>query len=110
VTERAVRIGRNENLFREVNQRIEELGDRFGVHETGTFRIVCECGYEECAEPIDLPVAEYRAVRENPRRFFAVRGHEIPDVEQVVIERDNYVVLEKHPGVPAEVAEEGAPE
>ena len=93
-----------------MNERIEELGDRFGVHETGMFRIVCECGYGDCAEPIDLPVVEYRAVREDPLRFFAVRGHDIPDVERVVAERENYVVLEKLPGVPAEVAEEGAPE
>ena len=106
---RATRIGQNENLFREVNERIEELGERFGVHETGMFRIVCECGYEQCAEPIDLPVVEYRAVREDPHRFFVVRGHEIPDVERVVLEREEYVVLEKLPGVPAEVAEEGAP-
>jgi hypothetical protein len=107
---RAERIGNNENLFREVNARIEEVGEQFGVHETGDFRIVCECGLDDCTEPIDLTLGEYTAVRENPIRFLLVPGHELPDVERVVEEREGYNVVEKLPGEPAEVAREGYPE
>lgn len=107
---RAGRIGNNENLFREVNARIEELGETFGVHETGSFRIVCECGNDDCTEPIDLTLAEYTAVRENPIWFLIVPGHDRPEVERVVEEREGYNVVEKLPGEPSEVAEEGYPE
>lgn len=107
---RAERIGNNENLFREVNARIEELGEKFGVHETGAFRIVCECGNDDCTAPIDLTLSEYRAVRENPVWFFIVPGHEKPDVERVADEHEGYNVVEKLPGEPAEVAKEGYPD
>ena len=107
---RAERIGNNENLFREVNARIEELGDKFGVHETGTFRIVCECGNDDCTAPIDLTLGEYTAVRENPIWFLLAPDHEQPDVEHVVEEREGYNVVEKLPGEPAQVAQEGYPD
>lgn len=105
---RAERIGNNENLFREVNERIEELGERFGIHESGKFRIVCECASEDCAEPIDIVLADYRSARENPRFFLVVPGHVVPEFENVVEDRGDYQVIEKAAGEPARIAEEGA--
>ena len=35
---------------------------------------------------VALTLAQYEAVRANPRRFVIVRGHELPEVE-VVVER-----------------------
>ncbi len=107
---RTERMGNNENLFREVNARIEELGERFGVHQTGAFRIVCECAQEDCTAPIDLTLGEYTEVRENPIWFLLVPGHERPDVDLVVEEREGYNVVEKLPGEPARVAQEGYPD
>ena len=107
--ERARRIGANEVLFREVNERIEGLHETFGVRPAA-MTIVCECGDPQCLERIEVPMGEYEDVRAEPARFLVSPGHVIPDVEEVVEQGDGYEVVEKHEGGPAEYAAEHAPE
>ena len=99
--ERAREIGRRQSVFREVNERIEELAEDFEMLEA--VPILCECGWTECKERIELTQAEYERLRLVPTHFAVVRGHEIPEVERVVEETDGYVVVEKF-GDSAEVA------
>ena len=101
---REERISRNEALFREVNERIREIT----TYDEGV-EFLCECSDPSCAEPVLMTLAEYEAVRAYPTHFFVVPGHEVPDVETVVGGGDAYAVVEKHPGVPAEVAAETDP-
>ena len=104
MTSREERLGSNEALFREVNERIKDVT---WSHDNAEF--LCECGSETCAVPIRMGVEEYEAVRAHPRRFAIVPGHDIPDVERVVEEHEHYVVVEKLPGVPTEIATETDP-
>ena len=106
---RAERVGRNENLFREINARIGELTDSFGIGDEGQLHIVCECGQTSCFEQIDVPIPEYAKTREDATRFLLKPGHEMPEFERVVEDRGDYCVVEKLPGEPAEVAREGSP-
>lgn len=102
---RAARAAENENLFRRVNERVEELS-RGRADSLG---IVCECADASCVERIpDVPVREYEAVRGHSDRFFVRKGHERPDIEVVVDERRHYLVVAKQ-GEAAEVAELGDP-
>ena len=89
---RAARAARNESLFREVNERIEEAGL---VERDRSTRFLCECADTNCTEMIELPVEEYEAVRAKPDRFLVMPGHEIPDIEQVVEVRPSYLIIEK---------------
>jgi hypothetical protein len=100
--DRRERLARNEALFRRVNEAIE--AGRQDTDERSRVAFLCECGALGCNELIDLPVAEYEAVREHPRRFFLVPGHEAPEVEDVVRREDGFNVVEKHPDQ-AEAAE-----
>jgi hypothetical protein len=101
--ERDRRAGENEALFREVNERIEELDATFGVQRR-TFTIVCECERVTCAEHVEITHEEYRELRSDPT-FFAVKpGHEDPRVETVVDERRGYLVIRKRDGEPADLA------
>jgi hypothetical protein len=86
----AMRAAENENVFRRVNERLEELGS---VH--GTISFSCECADLECRERIALAADAYEHVRAAPNRFVVVVGHERPDVEHVVERRDGYAVVEK---------------
>jgi hypothetical protein len=106
--DRTRRIGENEVVFREVNERIGGLASRLGI-DTERFRIVCECGNAECVEQIDLPLDEYRAVRDDPAAFAVVPGHEIPQTEYVVRSTRDYNVVRKREGEPAELAASHAP-
>ena|SRR2546423_10110314 len=103
--ERAERIGRNEDLFRKVNDQIEGVNEAFGTI-TGTMSILCECGELECIEQIGLTVDEYRVLRADPIRFAVRPGHEIPDIEQIVARHEDYFVVEKTRGDAARLAED----
>jgi hypothetical protein len=100
--DREERISHNEILFREVNERIEELQSGAGVENR--FDFLCECGDEDCVEAISLTHAEYEAVRSVPTQFVVLPGHEVPDIEHTVQRNDRYSIVRKE-GEAAEVAE-----
>ena len=93
MTTHAERQGRNESLFREVNERIAELNQTFQIE--GRSEFLCECSREECREPVSISLDEYEAVRGDSRRFFVLPGHEDESVERVIERSDRYVVVEK---------------
>jgi hypothetical protein len=103
--ERTRRIGENEAIFREVNERVRETSATFSV-ETGDAQFICECGMTSCMERITMTLTEYEQVRADPTTFAIVRGHDIPDVEAVVHETDRFAVVRKHAGDPAALAAE----
>lgn len=110
VEERQARVGRNEALFRMINEKLEELNETFSVvTEDGHFEIVCECGDISCVAPIVIHAAVYAATRADTTRFILVPGHEDAAVEVVVEDHEaGYVVVRKHPGGPADLAAERA--
>jgi hypothetical protein len=105
VDARTERIGRNEDLFRKVNDQIEGVNEAFGTI-TGTMSLLCECGKLECIEQIDLTVDAYRELRADPTRFAVKPGHELPDVERVVERHERYFVVEKADGDAAKLAQD----
>jgi hypothetical protein len=102
--ERERRIGLNEAVFRQTNERIEELNQTFATF-TDRLLLVCECGDGACAEKISMSPAEYEELRSEASHFAIVPGHEIPDVEKVVAHREGYDVVSKHQGIPRQIAE-----
>jgi hypothetical protein len=97
------RAAENQSLFREINERIEDL-----AADAAFQTFVCECADTECAEGISATLEEYEAVRRDPNRFVVLAGHDIPGVEDVVAATERYVVVSKL-GVGAAVAEEADP-
>ena len=101
---REVRAGRNEALFREVNENIARLQADFDAAAADPM-FVCECADLECTDQlptVDLDV--FQRTREKPRRFLVIRGHEDARVESVVETYAVYLVVEKL-GEAGEVAE-----
>ncbi|HEV8687564.1 MAG TPA: hypothetical protein VGQ84_09825 [Gaiellaceae bacterium] len=108
VDARGERVGKNEVLFRQVNERLKEIGEGFSlVSESADF--VCECGSASCAAPIRMTLAEYEQVRSDPELFFVLPSHRAADVEAVVESREGYDVVRKHKGEPARMARETDP-
>ena len=97
------RAGRNEALFREVNENIAKLEARLpGVSET--MPAICECARPGCTTQIEIRLDEYASIRRHPDRFIVAPGHEEPSVEHVVDARGTYLVVEKE-GIAAAAAD-----
>ena len=105
--ERQERCARNESLFREVNERVEQIQQGFGVIAESEF--VCECDRLDCAQKFEMSLHEYERLRADPTTFAVIPGHESLDVEDVISEQGRYNVVRKHAGDPARIATEDAP-
>jgi len=100
---RKARLARNEAFFREVNERIRDIGADFAEAPDETYDFVCECPDPACVDLVQMTVGEYEAIRSSPRRFVVAPGHEIDEIEHVVEVNEGSEVVEKH-GVAGEVA------
>ena len=86
---RESRYARNQELFREVNDRIAELATKWGSQPMG---IVCECANTGCAQMIQIPVEDYRRVRQSSGWFVIIPGHIIED-EQLIERHASYDII-----------------
>jgi hypothetical protein len=105
------RRAHNETLFREVNERVEEVATGFagyGEQDRLLIGFVCECGLDDCTEQLEVTHAQYEAVRGHPRRFLVLPGHEHTEAARVVERHPRFVVVEKL-GEAAEIAIEHDP-
>jgi hypothetical protein len=94
--ERQERAAKNQSLFREVNERVNDVNDSFHAFTTlGDW--ICECANDTCVERIEMSGREYQHVREDGARFFVAPAdeHVWPDVERVVERHDAYWVVQK---------------
>jgi hypothetical protein len=105
MTDLAERRARNEALFREANERLE---DAALAAPTDVARFLCECSDASCDQSIPVPIEAYEAVRAVPTRFLVAPGHVDAAIEHVVETHDEYVVVQKH-GASAVVAIESDP-
>ena len=105
---REERIGLNEAVFREVNERINDLAEHFGL-EDQALDLVCECGDPNCVERISMSRPEYEALRAEPTLFAVHEGHVRPELEDVVDRRPSCLIVRKRAGEPAKVARETDP-
>lgn len=104
---REERKGLNEAVFREVNERIEDVAETFGLaHELD---LVCECGDASCVQRITMTHDAYERLRSDAHLFAVHPGHEQEDVDRVVDRQQGYHIVEKIEGPPARVAEQTDP-
>lgn len=96
---RRERAAKNENLFREVNERIEDL-----AASASYTQFICECFDDACDQRVAMTVQEYEHIRSEGSQFFVLPGHNVQDVDEVVEANDRYLIVRKI-GAGAEVAE-----
>ena len=100
----ADRAAHNEEVFRTINERIEEGAEQHGVDQSLPFH--CECATESCVETIELIPAEYDRIASHHERFVIAPGHERPNVETIVERHASYLVVEKTGEARAEIERE----
>lgn len=102
--DRRARVGANEAVFRQVNERLKDLNSTF-VNLTETFQVVCECGNADCIDQVPIDATAYHDVRADAAHFIVVPGHADAQVEAVVEEKDDYEVVRKREGPQKRIAE-----
>jgi hypothetical protein len=93
--ERERRMAQNEALFREVNERVNDVAGAVRDDTTSTFEYLCECSNTDCTFRIELTRAEYEEIRSEPTQFAVRPDHYIPEVERVVSENPRYAIVRK---------------
>jgi hypothetical protein len=86
-------VGQGQSLWRAVNERIAEIAAETAA--SGPLSILCECADDRCFEQIEIQDSDYAAIRANPRLFVLRPGHMRAAIEQVLGQRDGYVVVER---------------
>ncbi len=85
------RLARNEILFREINERLDEMA----VPWSKTTDYLCECSEMSCTKIVELTNEEYEHVRSHATVFVVIPGHERPEIEKVVEKQEGYLLVEK---------------
>jgi hypothetical protein len=93
---RQIRAAKNQSLFREVNERVKEVGERSGSRSYAESAI-CECANAECSEEIALTAEEYESLRAHSTCFAVPPSdeHVFADIERILKKHENYWVVEK---------------
>ena len=102
MSEQEKRLGLNEAMFREINERLEA---QLPTDRNNHLSIICECADPDCTARIEISPDEYQAGSAKPRQFILVPGHELVEIEEVVSRTDRYELVRKH-GKAGAVAEQ----
>ncbi|MEO8290115.1 MAG: hypothetical protein ABI649_03865 [Gaiellaceae bacterium] len=86
-------MGRNEALFREINEYIADVSRALPASEE--FEILCECARLNCVEKIGITKDAYATARAGGDTFIVLPGHHLPEVERVVGEVNGSLLVEK---------------
>jgi len=101
-------IGNAQVVFRNANETIQASADRFTIVRDIPF--ICECPDPTCSEVVNLGFDTYEAIRQSPRHFFNVSGHEASSVaagaERIIAVVGQLTIVEKF-GVAGDVATDG---
>jgi len=88
---------RSASAFRDANNRIRGSALRLRFADDQRVPFVCECSDAHCMATVMLTLATYAMIREDPRRFVLIVGHENLAYESIVDDRGQhgYLVVEK---------------
>jgi hypothetical protein len=100
---RADRLAKNEAVFRDVNEQVEEIA-RAPAAAGALLEFLCECVDGDCFERVQLSLAEYEQVRSDATHFVVFPSHVDATIERLVRQTDRFAVVEKE-GEAAEEAE-----
>jgi hypothetical protein len=103
------RAAKNEALWREVNDRIEEIDETMRILPNDLLELHCECGSSTCGARISITPAEYRHLRSQRDTFAVALDHDEAGIERVVERTDRYLVVDKLAVVEREVGADGVP-
>ena len=102
----ARRVAADQSAARSANERMRALVIRERFEGSQRVPFLCECADRSCSEIVMLSLQEYERLREHPRRFLLVAGHEDAEAayEWIIEAESGYAIVEKVGGAGAEAA------
>jgi hypothetical protein len=94
------RLKENEVIFHQANKGVAD----FITEEEGgdpLIKFYCECSNIDCRERIPMKASQYQELHIDQRHFIALKGHEMPDIENIVARYDGFVVVRKVGKIPS---------
>jgi hypothetical protein len=95
--QRQQRIVKNEQAFRDYNDRRLQHESVGPTDDEQPIPFVCECGDTNCIQALMITASEFTEAHSAPNRFLVLPGHIYNDVEHVVAEHESFAIVEKHP-------------
>jgi hypothetical protein len=89
----AKRAAHNEEVFRQINEKIDEGAEQHHVASPLPFH--CECGRLTCTDTIELEPSRYDQIASNPLHFIIKPEHRVNAIERVISQHELYLVVEK---------------
>jgi anti-sigma B factor antagonist len=93
---RKQRIVKNEQQFRDYNNRRMQAEPVDPTDDDELIPFVCECGDSDCIEALMITAATFTEAHSAPNLFVVKPGHLYPDVERLVSQGETYAIVEKH--------------
>ena len=84
-----------EELNRRMERTLEEIRAEDDEDPDAPIAFLCECSQIDCRERIQLRPSRFDRIHRDPDVFILVPGHEIPDVERVVDQEDDFLIVRK---------------
>jgi hypothetical protein len=93
------RLIENELLLRRKNESAKDAlqkyyGDEHDV-DNALLEFYCECSNDDCEERVEITMNEYEKHHKRNDRFVVLLDHDLPEIEKVVVETDDYIVVQK---------------
>ena len=84
-----------EELNRRMERMLEEIRDEEDDDPDAPIAFLCECSHLDCRERIQLEPSRFDRIHRDADVFILVPGHEIPDIERIVDQEQDFLIVRK---------------
>jgi hypothetical protein len=88
------RLGENQRLFRNANERLVERVNNLDF-DGASIPFLCECADADCLGRIDLTLSQYREVRSESDCYVILPEHPTIESQRVVEDKGHFHVVRK---------------
>lgn len=95
------RLKENEVIFQQANRGVADFVKEDGGSDETVINFYCECANIDCRERIPMSISDYQRLHQSQRQFIALKGHEMPKIENIVSTHVGFSVVEKVGEIPS---------
>lgn len=100
-------MAENQVVFRKMNEQAKAFVDELALiadadasmsdmrHDDKPLQFYCECSDENCRLRFAVRPSVYSSIHAKPDHFVVLSGHNLPAIESVVEEYDDFIVVRK---------------